>query len=114
MGTSGVTKYGTSDVQRQAWHWTSREYRRNRELVLAASQQCWICGHEGADTADHLISLRDWPEGVPGFNDISNLAPAHGHAGCQYCPLENGKTRKCNFSRGAGKFNADRNQSRRW
>ena len=82
------------------------EYRHNRALLLASNQRCWLCHHDGAATADHIISHRDWPKDpsgnpLPGFNDLTNLAPAHGTISnnrlnrCQQC----GKL--CNQSRGA-------------
>lgn len=61
-------------------------YRRNREIVLAQSDLCGLCGHRGAKTADHKISARDWPKGpdgkrLPGFDEVGNLQPAHGTMG---------------------------------
>jgi len=50
---------------------------------------CWLCGHEGADTIDHLVMISHG-----GSNDLENLRPAHGR-----------KTEYCvgNFSRKRGK-----------
>jgi hypothetical protein len=75
-------------------------YRRAVAECLAASDLCHLCGHPGARTADHLISVRDWPPGVPGVNDPANLIPAHGMKGrirnaCPVCGL------LCNQVRGA-------------
>jgi hypothetical protein len=59
---------------------------------------CWLCGHEGADTIDHLVMISHG-----GSNDLENLRPAHGR-----------KTEYCvgNFSRKRGKkaFNKGRRQ----
>jgi hypothetical protein len=61
-------------------------YRRNREIVLAQSDVCIICGHHGARTADHRIPAKLWPKGadgkpLPGLDSIDNLGPAHGTMG---------------------------------
>lgn len=52
----------------------SRAWRKLRSEVLAASSVCWICGHPGADTVDHLVPLSLAPELA---HERSNLAPAH-------------------------------------
>lgn len=45
---------------------------------------CWICGHPGADTADHLESVDAAPQRE---FDPTNLAAAHGAARPEYnCP----------------------------
>ncbi|WP_084963737.1 HNH endonuclease [Thermoactinospora rubra] len=67
-----------------------RPWRRIRAQILAASQTCWICGHGGADTVDHVIPLT--LGGAP--LDPANLRPAHGVKGCPVC------RRKCNSSKG--------------
>lgn len=69
-----------------------RPWRRMRAAVLAASDLCWICGHHGADSVDHLRPLA---RGGPPL-DPDNLAPAH-HRPCPSCG------RRCNTSRGAGR-----------
>jgi hypothetical protein len=90
-------------------------YRRNRLIVLALSDVCGICGHHGAMTADHIIPPKDWPRGLPGLDDITNLRPAHGTMGagrgrrvnaCSTCG------RVCNQSR--GNRAARRPASREW
>jgi hypothetical protein len=58
-------------------------YRRNRGIVLGQSDRCGLCGHRGARTADHIISDRLWPRDragkrLPGFDELTNLQPAHG------------------------------------
>jgi len=52
----------------------SRAWRKIRLQVLSASTVCWICGHDGADTVDHLIPLSLRPDLA---HELSNLAPAH-------------------------------------
>jgi hypothetical protein len=90
-------------------------YLHNRAVVLARSDVCWICRHPGARTADHLIPWRLWPRDLPGFNDIGNLAPAHGTMGSgpfkvhNRCPVCG---RLCNQSKGDRV--QGRPQSRRW
>lgn len=95
-------------------------YRRNRAILLAENSLCWLCGHEGAQTADHVIPHKLWPRDdrgrmLPGFNDLTNLCPAHGAMGPgrgtahNYCPTCG---RACNQIRGAGRIR--RPQSRVW
>jgi hypothetical protein len=50
---------------------------------------CWLCGHEGADTIDHLVMISHG-----GSNDLENLRPAHGRKS-EFCVG--------NFSRKRGK-----------
>jgi hypothetical protein len=97
-------------------------YRRNRAIMLATDDLCRICGHPGAQTADHIITARDWPRDangrmLPGFDELSNLQPAHGTAGnrltgdlnpCPTCRL------LCNQVRGARPLMRRRPQSRDW
>lgn len=68
-----------------------RPYRRWRTAVLARSTICWICGHDGADSADHLVPLARGGA----LLDPDNGAPAH-HAPCPTC------SRRCNTARGDG------------
>lgn len=53
--------------------------------------ECHLCGHDRADTADHLVPLSKWGN-QPYDPRISR--PAHGIHGCPTCKL------KCNSSRG--------------
>lgn len=82
------------------------EWRHNVAEVLALSDLCHLCGHHGAKTGDHLISIRDWPPGVPGVNSVHNIAPAHGARGpfranrCEEC-VALGRNGMCNQSRGS-------------
>lgn len=53
---------------------------------------CHLCGHDGAGEADHLISLKDWPDQPV---DPTLWRPAHGaNYPCPTCG------RKCNQERG--------------
>ncbi len=86
-------------------------YRRNRAILLSASDLCALCLHPGARTADHKIPDRLWPRDArgkrrPGFDELGNLQPAHGtmgggrsrvHNRCPTC----GKL--CNQSKGDGR-----------
>ncbi len=98
-----------------------RTYRRNRELVLANSDLCGLCGHHGSRTADHKIPDRLWPRGpdgkrLPGFNDIGNLQPAHGTMGAgrnvvqNRCPV---CKQLCNQSKGDGRSRGGRRRAAR-
>ncbi len=91
-------------------------YRRNRAKLLASSDRCWLCGHGGAATADHKIPDKLWPRDqfgrrVPGFDDLANLAPAHGQGGNMLnpCPMGCGY---CNQRRGVREVLSPR--SRDW
>lgn len=95
-------------------------YRRNRAILLSQSDLCALCGHRGAKTADHKISAKLWPRDLygrklPGFDDLTNLQPAHGtmgsglgrrHNPCPTCG------RLCNQSKGADV--RSRPQTRDW
>jgi 5-methylcytosine-specific restriction endonuclease McrA len=69
---------------------TSYEFRQMRARLLAASDVCIMCGHAGADAADHIV-----PVARGGARrDPDNLAPIHGVNGCPTCG------RKCNNDKG--------------
>lgn len=71
-------------------------YRKARAALLARSTTCWICGREGADTADHVVPLIDG--GHP--TSLLNMRPAH---------------RSCNSRRGANRATVSTVQtSRTW
>lgn len=81
-------------------------YRMARAAVLQASDICHLCGHAGADQADHLT-----PRSVDGTRDVAdptNLAPVHGVHGCPTCHV------KCNQSRGNRMVMPRRPQSCDW
>jgi hypothetical protein len=68
-----------------------------RAEVLAASRICWLCGHDGSDSADHVIA-RAVCIAMGRFdllNAKANLRPAH-HRPCPTCGL------RCNRKRGTG------------
>jgi 5-methylcytosine-specific restriction endonuclease McrA len=72
-------------------------FRRARRAFLAANRTCWICGHVGADTIDHVV-----PRSVRRTSlDYANWRPAHGVRGCDHCvPHADGRPRRCNQERG--------------
>jgi hypothetical protein len=96
-------------------------YRRNRALLLSTTDICGICGHGGAETADHVITAKLWPKDergrpLPGLDDLSNLRPAHGTMGAGRTVVHNRCptcSRLCNQSRGSGRP-AGRPQTRSW
>ena len=101
--------------------WSSWKYRRAREQVLAESDICGICGHYGAKTIDHIITLAQWPKNddgqlLPGHDAVENLQPAHGTMGAgrtrihNPCPI---CLRLCNQSRGGDPVRPSRH-SRPW
>lgn len=86
------------------WTYDSRRYRKALAEVQATGPICWLCGHPGSDTLDHVIPASIAPElaGEP-----SNWRPAHGVKGCSQCPpntsgdkRRNGQPQRCNQSRG--------------
>lgn len=84
------------------------EYKRNAAAMLAADDTCHLCGHGGARTADHIITVTQWLHlhgTYQGVNDPSNLAPAHGTHRYNLNPCPDcaalGRNPLCNQSRGA-------------
>lgn len=54
-----------------------------RKAVLARSTVCVLCGHEGADQADHVRPRSLHPEIAD--EDVTNLQPVHGVNKCPTC-----------------------------
>ena len=69
-------------------------YRTARAVVLEYDDTCHLCGHAGADQADHVLPRSQNPDMDDA--DPSNLAPAHGVKGCPTCG------EKCNQVKGDG------------
>ena len=70
---------------------SSRRWERTIQQVLAIKGDiCWICGHPGSTSADHVIE-RDAGGAV---YDLDNLEPVHHHP-CPTCGV------RCNYRRGA-------------
>jgi len=65
-------------------------YKRNRRALLEANDVCVICGHGGADEADHIIPVARGGDRM----SLDNLQPAHCVRGCPTCG------RKCNRDKG--------------
>jgi hypothetical protein len=73
-------------------HRTGHRYRQARaEMFRVYGTVCHLCGHEGADSADHLEPVSLNPQQVI---DPHAMRPAHGVDGCPTCG------RACNQSRG--------------
>jgi 5-methylcytosine-specific restriction endonuclease McrA len=92
-------------------------YRKERAWILAHSDVCWLCGHPGALTADHVVPPKLWPLGTSQrtIDGRANLRPAHGtmgnrgpHNRCPTC------RKLCNQSRGSRLPQQPRRQSRDW
>lgn len=65
---------------------TGRAIRaRNKRIIARHGGICHICGHGGADAADHVIPLA---QGGP--DTEANLLPAHHTEACKTCGI------KCN------------------
>ena len=58
---------------------------RNAKVVRDGQGVCWLCGHKGADAADHKV-----PIAQGGSDTVDNLAPAHHFTPCPTCGV------KCN------------------
>lgn len=97
-------------------------YRKNRAILLSSDDVCGICGHRGAQTADHVVPAKLWPRDasgklLPGLDALANLRPAHGTMGAgrgvaqNPCPVCG---RLCNQSRGEGRGRPQRETSRDW
>lgn len=63
--------------------------KRNKRVVQDGAGICHLCGHAGADAADHVIPLA-----LGGPDDVSNLRPAHHDVACPTCGV------KCNRAKG--------------
>lgn len=69
---------------------STRTFRRMRDNTIAASDICIVCGHRGADSADHIIPIDIAPHLA---EDPDNLGPCH-HEPCPTC------SRRCNRDKG--------------
>lgn len=81
-----------------------RAWRKIRAEVLDESTICWLCGHDGADSVDHITSVKDG-----GTDDYENLAPAHFQP-CPTCDL------RCNLKKGSKSINTvhEATPSKKW
>jgi 5-methylcytosine-specific restriction endonuclease McrA len=66
-----------------------RDWRRVRAEVLAMSDVCGLCGHDGTDSVDHIMPLSRVGERLA----LRNLRPAH-YRPCRTCGV------RCNTARG--------------
>ncbi|MFE2352220.1 HNH endonuclease [Kitasatospora cineracea] len=83
---------------------TSYRYRKQRARLLAESDICHLCGHPGADVADHLLPVSRGGDPY----DPDNQAPAHGINRCPTCG------RNCNGEKGDRARPEALNTSRDW
>lgn len=82
----------TSSRARRRHHSAARPARRAREQMFAIyGTVCHLCGHDGADSADHLVPISVWPDQPV---DPHGMRPAH-YLPCPTCG------RRCNSERGA-------------
>lgn len=73
-------------------HRSGHRYRTARtQMFQMFGTVCHLCGHEGADSADHLEPVSLNPQQPV---DPNLMRPAHGVEGCPTCG------RKCNQERG--------------
>jgi hypothetical protein len=89
-----------------------QRYRTTAAQILAESDRCWLCGHGGARTIDHIVTVKNWLAQFgtyEGVNHLTNLAPAHGapHNPCPTC------AQHCNQLRGSRSL-APQPRSRDW
>lgn len=79
---------------------TARQ-KRNRKVFAEKGDVCYICGHPGADSIDHVLPLapvKDDPVELERRDtDLSNLRPAH-FKPCPTCDAE------CNRNKGTRDF----------
>lgn len=82
-------------------HRTGHRHRRaNANMFATYGRTCWLCGHEGATEADHLVPISVDPDQPV---DADGRRPAHGSSGpCTHpdCVKRKGKPRSCNQERG--------------
>ena len=70
---------------------TTRAQRaRNKRVVRDGGGICHLCGHPGADAADHVVPLSKG-----GTDTVDNLKPAHHRMTCETCG------RRCNLEKGS-------------
>jgi hypothetical protein len=76
-----------------------RAWRRLvQQVVQRDLGKCWICGHWGAHSADHVI-----PDTEGGPSNMANLKAAHGYPRpCLVCSKAAGHPIYCNEIRGMG------------
>lgn len=74
-------------------HRTGSKYLKARAIMFARhGHVCWICGHDGAGDADHVIPVSLDPDQPI---DPDGMRPAHGaYSPCGICG------RRCNSERG--------------
>lgn len=87
-------------------HHKSYRYQQARlEMFRIYGTVCHLCGHDDADTADHLepVSLNPGQPISP-----HTMRPAHGVTGCPTCGLA------CNQTRGNQAIRATLRTSRDW
>ena len=76
----------------RAWH------RTVTAVVIRDMGKCWICGHWGARSADHVI-----PDTEGGKSVMDNLKAAHGVGSpCPDCSIAAGKPVFCNEIKSMG------------
>lgn len=90
---------------------SGRPWRRTRKQILAASDICHICGHDGATEVDHLLA-RSMGGDSRGKH---NLAPAHGSSRpCPTCGKCCNQVRYWAEYRAAKEAPTSTNTSRTW
>jgi 5-methylcytosine-specific restriction endonuclease McrA len=87
------------------WTFDSRRYRKALREIQATGPTCWLCGHGGSDSIDHVIPASVAPDLRA---DPANWRPAHGVRGCPVCGV------RCQQVRGASLTPKRSPRSRRW
>lgn len=87
---------------------SGRRWARLVAYVLNESRVCWLCGHGGADTADHVLPVATHPHLAW---DVRNLKPAHGRG---RTVAADGFTCRGNYSRGDEAAPTNASRSRQW
>jgi len=87
------------------WTYDSRRYRRALAEVQATGPTCWLCGHGGSDSIDHVIPASVAPDLRA---DPANWRPCHGTNRCPTCGIA------CNQQRSNKLGFKPARRSRRW
>lgn len=57
---------------------STKAWRQLRAQMLAADPTCELCRREPADQVDHIVQLRDWPDGRYVWTNLRSVCgPCH-------------------------------------
>src|ERR1700722_6798787 len=96
--------YASGDRPKSNRTTSGRRWQRVTKAVLSRSTICGLCGCGGADSLDHIISVRERPDLEW---DLSNLQPMH-FKPCIRCTEIAGKPIRCQYIKSYGSMEAAR------